>query len=233
MPRQMPTPPPSHTMLRTTLACVAVALLGGLAASWLTAGFEVWTAEGARRHAVASAPVAAPAATLLGQGLSGLGLQDLLASPGRVTIVSFLYTRCPGICQALGSSLQQLQQALSAPALHRADDSTAPQVRLLSISFDPAHDDIEQLQRYATLWRADPLHWRLATVPDTAQLQRLLKAWQVVVIADGRGGYEHNAALLVVDEQGRLVRIFDDTEAPLALAFARALLRPVPPGRLL
>lgn len=45
----------------------------------------------------------------------------------------------------------------------------------------------------------------------------------MVVIDDGLGGYEHNAALLVVDESGRLVRIFDDTEGATALAFARAL----------
>ena len=60
-------------------------------------------------------------------------------------------------------------------------------------------------------------------MPDAGQLRRLLEAWQVVVIDDGLGGYEHNAALLVVDESGRLVRIFDDTEGATALAFARAL----------
>ena len=63
----------------------------------------------------------------------------------------------------------------------------------------------------------------MASVPDAAQLQRLLAAWQVVVIADGVGGYEHNAALLVVDDQGRLVRIFDHSESVAALAFARSL----------
>ena len=216
-------------MLRTAMTSLTIAVLGALSASWLTEGFEVWTAEGARRRAVIEAPVTAPPATLLGAGLTGQSLHGLLASPGRVTLVSFIYTRCPSVCLALGSSFQQLQTAVSGPVLDQADRSTDISadsgVKLLSISFDPAHDDIDQLGRYASLWRADPRHWRIATVPDAAQLKRLLKAWQVIVIPDAQGGYEHNAALMVIDERGRLVRIFDDADSAMALAFARSLQR--------
>jgi protein SCO1 len=200
-------------MWRTSLACTALAVATLFCAASLTEGFDVWTAEGARRLQVANAPVAAPHAMLVGDEMSGLSLQDVLAQPGRVTIASFIYTRCTSVCLAMGSNLQQLQQALD------------PEIKLLSISFDPAHDDVEQLRRHAALWRADPRHWRMASVPDAAQLQRLLKAWQVVVIADGRGGYEHNAALLVIDEHGRLVRVFDGADVAGALDFARALQR--------
>ena len=225
-------------MLRTVLASAAVALLGWLSASWLTEGFDVFTAEGARRRAVATVPVPAPHATLLGTGIEGINgvkgvngtnnvngesLQSLLAAPGRVTIVSFIYTRCPSVCKALGSSFQQLQAAVSAP-------TSGSGIQLLSISFDPAHDDMAQLHRYATLWRADPRHWQVIAVPDAAQLQALLKAWQVVVIPDGLGGFEHNAALLVVDAGGRLVRIFDEADRGPALAFARSLLQAAHPG---
>ena len=79
------------------------------------------------------------------------------------------------------------------------------------------------MRQYASQLRADPRQWRFVTVPDHAELQRLLDAFQVVVIPDGLGGYEHNAALLVVDQRGRLVRIFDYTELDAALAYALAL----------
>lgn len=206
-------------MWRTALSCAAFAAIGGFSAGWLTEGFEVWTAEGARRRAVALVPVPAPPATLRGAGLTGLDLRGVLAHPGTVTLVSFIYTRCPGVCSVLGSSFQQLQTAIEKFTL-----PGAPQrVQLLSISFDPVHDDVQELHRYAQGWRADPRTWRMAAVPDAAQLQRLLAAWQVVVIADGTAGYEHNAALLVVDDQARLVRIFDDADGAAALAFARSL----------
>ena len=58
---------------------------------------------------------------------------------------------------------------------------------------------------------------------DKAQVSRLLSSYQVVVVPDGRGDFEHNAALLVVDQQGRLVRIFDPAEQQLALDYARDL----------
>jgi protein SCO1 len=193
-------------MWRTLLACTALASAAWFGASSLTEGFEVWTAEGARRLQVAKAPVAAPHAVLAG---SAMNLHDVLAR--RVTIASFIYTRCASVCLALGSSFQQLQPAL---------DSN---IQLLSISFDPAHDSADHLARYATQWRADPQHWQIVTVPDVAQLQRLLRAWQVVVIDDGRGGWDHNAALLVIDARGRLVRIFDEADVAGALAFARSL----------
>ena len=200
-------------MWRTTLACAALASTAWLCASSLTEGFDVWTAEGARRLRVANAPVAAPHAMLVGDELNGLSLQDVLAQPGRVTVASFIYTRCTSVCLTVGSNLQQLQAVLGSD------------IKLLSISFDPAHDGAEQLRRHAELWRADARHWRMASVPDAAQLQRLLEAWQVGVIGDGRGGYEHNAALLVIDQHGRLVRVFDDADVTGALEFARVLQR--------
>jgi protein SCO1/2 len=204
-------------MLRTASLSLVLALLGWASASWLTEDFQVWTAEGARRLSVIERPVLAPAAVLAGPGFTEPSLPAWLTSTGEVTIVAFFYTRCATVCTALGSGFQQLQQAIAA--------SPGDGVRLLTISFDPVHDDVAHLQQYALQWRADPHRWRVATVPDARQLQRLLDAFQVVVVADGLGGYEHNAALLIVDERGRLVRIFDDTDRDAALAYARAIVR--------
>ena len=207
-------------MQRTAFASAALVMLAWWCASGLTQGFQVWTAEGARRLEVAQSPAATPMAWLLGDGLSGESLYSVLARPGRVTIVSFIYTRCPTVCLALGSSFAQLQAAIADGAGAQAGKED---IQLLSISFDPAHDDASQLSRYAALWRADARHWRLATVPDPDALRRLLKAWQVLVIDNGQGGYDHNAALLVVDQHGRLVRIFNEDDGATALAFARGL----------
>lgn len=202
-------------MLRTTLVTLGLVLLGVGCGAWITRDFQVWTAEGARRLTVIERPVDTPLAALAGPGVVGSDLRAWLSGPGRATIVDFVYTRCPTVCLSLGSGFQQLQQALA-----KTPDSG---VKLLSISFDPLHDDASSLQRYAAQWRAAPRTWTIATVPDTAQLQRLLEAFQVVVIDDGRGGFEHNAALLVIDGHGRLVRIFDESETELALNYARAI----------
>ena len=205
-------------LLRTALAS-ALLLLGGWAtASWITYGFQAWTDEGARRLEVALRPVTAPAVAVQGPGLTG-SLPALLGEGGGVTIVDFIYTHCETVCLTLGSSFQQLQAALQADGAA----GQAPKVRLLSISFDGARDDPAALAAYAQGLRADPGLWRFVRVPDGAQQQTLLRDLGVVVVPDGRGDFEHNAALLVFDRRSRMVRIFDLAEQQLALDYARHL----------
>ena len=208
-------------MWRTLLASALLLVCGWSAATWLTDGFQVWTDEGARRLEVALEPVAAPRVVAQGPDVGELELPQLLARHGGVTIVDFIYTRCLTVCRTLGGSFQQLQDALQADA--RAGKPSG--VRLLSISFDGAHDDPAALRTYAQGLKAEPELWRFVRVPDAAQQQALLRRLGVVVVPDGRGDFEHNAALLVFDARGRMVRIFDLAEQQLALDYARHLAR--------
>lgn len=208
-------------MWRTVLASALLIVGGYGAAAWLTHDFQVWTEEGARRLEVALRPVPASAVVVQGPGVDRVTLPQLLAEHGGVTIVDFFYTRCLTVCLSLGSSFQQLQTALQA-------DVAAGQpggVRLLSISFDGAHDDPAVLRTYAQGLQAAPDVWRFVRVPDGAQQQALLRRLGVVVVPDGRGDYEHNAALLVFDRHARMVRVFDLAEQQLALDYARHLAR--------
>ena len=211
-------------MLRTALLSALLVLAGYASAAWLTHDFQVWTAEGARRLEVAQHPVPVPPVTVEGPGIAAQSLLTLLAQGGGVTLVDFVYTRCQTVCLSLGSSFQQLQAALQAD---RAAGQRA-NVRLLSISFDGAHDHPAALRAYAQGLRADPALWRFVRVPDAAQEQALLRRLGVVVVPDGRGDYEHNAALLVFDARGRMVRVFDVAEQQLALDYARHLARSTP-----
>lgn len=206
-------------MLRTVLAIAGFAFAGYWAAYALTDDFQVWTAEGARRLEVALHPVAAPAVPLRMASGHENRLDEMLADGRGVTIVDFIYTRCTTVCLTLGSTFQQMQAALRTEGAA----SEPPRVRLLSISFDPVHDTPEALRGYAGRFGADERLWRFAAPRDADDLRRLLTPYQVTVIDDGLGGFEHNAALLVVDAEGRLVRIFDNAEPELALAYAQSI----------
>ncbi|UJB64615.1 SCO family protein [Acidovorax sp. YS12] len=208
-------------MLRTALLSTVLLLCGWAAAAWLTHGFQAWTDESARRRAVALHPVAAPAVPVQGPGVAAATLPALLAEGGGVTIADFIYTRCETVCLSLGGSFQQLQAALRADAQAGA----APGVRLLSISFDGARDDPAALRAYARSLGADPALWRFVRVPGAGPQQALLRRLGVVVVPNGRGDFEHNAALLVFDARGRMVRVFDLAEQQLALDYARHLAR--------
>jgi protein SCO1/2 len=200
-------------MIRTVLACLVLLLGAYAAADAVTAGFQAWTAEDARRIEVARHPVHAPRVRVEGPGVAEPDLHALLAGGRHVTVVEFFYTQCESVCLALGSSFQQMQRSLQ---------QTPADVRLLSISFDPARDTPRALGTYAARMRADAAHWRFVRVPDAAQTRELLRRFQVVVVPVQRD-FEHNAALLVVDQAGRLVRVFDLAEQQLALDYARHL----------
>lgn len=204
-------------MLRTALAAALLVFAGWAGAGWLTHDFQVWTAEGARRLEVALKPVPVPAVRAEGPGMPLQPLAAWWAVPGRVTVVDFIYTRCETVCLSLGGVFQQLQRSLQQSA------GAGGRVRLLSLSFDSAHDTPQRLAAYAHGLGADPGLWQFARVPDVGEAAALLRRMQVVVVPDGQGGYEHNAALLVIDAQGRLVRVFDLAEQALALNYARHL----------
>ncbi len=216
-------------MLRTAVLSSLLVLAAHASSSWLTHGFQVWTAEGARRLEVALQPVAPPPVRVEGPGIALQPLPQWLAAPGTATVVDFIYTRCQTVCLSLGSTFQQLQadllQERQSPASPVASAAAPATVRLLSLSFDSAHDTPAVLQAYAAQLQADPSVWQFLRVPDPAELAQLLRRFEVVVVPDGRGDFEHNAALLVVGPEGRLVRVFDIAERELALNYARHLAR--------
>ena len=213
-------------MFRTALLSALLAIAAYAGSAWLTHDFQVWTAEGARRLEVALQPIAAPAVKIDGPKMSAQLLPQLLADGQSVTLLDFVYTRCQTVCLALGSTYQQMQATLQAAG---PGDAAAHRVKLLSVSFDGTHDDPRILQAYAARLGADPQFWRFVRVPDANETRRLLADFQVVVVPDGRGDFEHNAALLVIDQRGRLLRIFDYAEQQLALDYARYLARGVSP----
>lgn len=204
-------------MLRTALLCIALLWAAYAGAERLTHGFQAWTAEGARRLEVARSPVTAPAVPVQGPGVAAPDLRALLANGRDATVVEFIYTRCETLCLAGGAIFQQMQEALQARPAASGDSG---RVRLLSISFDPARDGASELAAYAKRMRADARWWSFVRVPEAVDTERLLDAFRVVVVPSGGGDFEHNAALLVVDRDGRLVRIFDLAQQQLALDYA-------------
>ena len=202
--------------MRTLFASLAVLLcaLGAFAAA--TDGYRALTTEQARRLDVAERALHIPDADLIDARGRAQPLSAMLADDGRIALVDFVYTRCNGICSVLGVEFQQVQRAILAQGLEG-------RVRLLSVSFDPAQDDPSQLARYAARMHADPAIWTFATVPDSRALRRLLDTFGIVVVPDGRGGFQHNAALHVVTAQGDLVRIFDYSAPDTALDEAKRL----------
>ncbi|HZM43818.1 MAG TPA: SCO family protein [Burkholderiales bacterium] len=198
-------------MVRRTATVAALVFAAGLAlAHAATDGFQAFTLESARRLHALTARTPLPDLAL---DLADGGSARLSDMPGQVLLMDFVYTNCPTYCAALGSVYAQLRQRL-------ADEIAAGKVRLVSISFDPARDGPAELAAYRARYITEPGGWDLGRPAHTDDLERWLKAFGVVVIPDGMGGYTHNAAVHVVGPDRRLAAIhgLEDIDAIVTTA---------------
>lgn len=187
-------------MLRTAFAALAALIAGVALTHQLTDGFGAFTLESARRLNALQAPkLDRELALELAEGPSA----TLDTLPGQVLLVDFIYTRCSTVCLALGTTYQQLADALSSEIASGA-------VRLVSVSFDPAHDTPQALHDYRARFGSDLQHgWTIGRPQSDREKRAWLDAFGVVVIPDRYGGFTHNAAVHIVDDQRRLVAITD------------------------
>ena len=197
--------------MRGFVLLLAGVLTSGIAAlSWATDGFRVVTSEGARRLAVERSPRLVPEVAMIDQNGQSFSLADYR---GRAVLVDFIYTGCPTICGVLGDDFRNVLELAQADAAGGID--------LISISFDPEHDDRGALQRYGQRYGAAAPRWRVAAPVDRDGLAILLRSFGTVVIPDDAGGFVHSGAVYLVGPRRRLVRILDP-DAPAAL-FAAAV----------
>ena len=195
-----------------------VAIIGLSAALiWSTTlGLRAWTTEEIRRLRVQAEPPVLSVLQLTSSNGASFRPWGRPQRSQRVWLVTFMYTRCPTLCTTLGIEFERLQRTLG-------QDPRDDHIRLLSISFDPAHDDTRALQAYAAEHHADPARWIVAVPSSAPALAKLEREAGVVVINDGFGGYTHNAAIHVVLDDGQLVRIFAFGNPKAALTWARSL----------
>lgn len=191
------------------LAALGVAATGLLIAWQVTLGFQAFTWESYRRIEVDRTPVALPEVEL--QTHTGERL-PLPVSDGRLQLINFFYSRCQTLCRYSGTVYARLLQTIE-------QRGWQDRIQLISLSLEPDYDTPARLQEYRQRYRpANDAPWVIARSRSAADQQRLLETFGVVSIPDPWGGIQHNAAIHLVDREGRLVRILDDTDFEQLLA---------------
>jgi len=94
---------------------------------------------------------------------------------GKVWIANFFYTECTETCPLQSASMARLQ----------ADLAGEKDVRLVSISIDPAHDSPQVLSEYATRFRADPERWLFLTGSKDAIYRLAIEGFRLGVTDQG------------------------------------------------
>jgi protein SCO1/2 len=164
---------------------------------------------------------------LLDAGGKSVQLRDL--TRGRVTVLSFIYTRCAAgkACPYATGVLNQLHQ------LSVEDEALAKNMRLVSMSFDPEYDTPRRLAAYSEVIREEKsgCEWRFATAKSRADLDSILAAYGQTVDqrpnpADPQGPLFHILRVYLIDREGRIRNIYSSgtLDPRLVLADVKTLL---------
>ena len=124
---------------------------------------------------------------------------------GRVVAMNFIYTRCalPNFCFRSSNNFGNLQKRFRAALEQR-------KLVLLTVTFDPAHDDRDALAKYARIWKADPRWWHFLTGSE-ADVRRVCDLFGEDYYQD-EGLMDHSLHTAVIDRKGSLVANLEGNE---------------------
>ncbi len=154
-------------------------------------------------------------------------LRDLMG--GRITVLSFIYLRCPSpkACPYATGVLRQLH------AISEKDPAVADNMRLMTMSFDPEHDTPERMADYAALFQSKgaAAEWLFLSTASQSALQPILDDYGQVVDAKpaeggGAGQFYHPVRVFLIDRQGQIRNIYSFAmlDPRLIMADVRTLL---------
>jgi cytochrome oxidase Cu insertion factor (SCO1/SenC/PrrC family) len=180
----------------------------------------------------------------LGQSVSSDSLR------GKVQIVSFLFPYCTTMCPLIAAHLANFENLGARPA------GIADKVAIVAFNIDPSGTGLPQMRAFLKQygWNPDDLRWQYLTgAPDA--IRRVVRdgfdvAYEKVPDSAEAGGgslpvvqpevvnklaetahadYDivHNDVIEIVDQQGRIRKIFDDTDTinwPRLLSVVQGLL---------
>jgi protein SCO1 len=172
---------------------LALAMLGsGLIASSLLLGPSRESPQEATQAQPLPKIAPAPGFTLTSQDGAHVSLADLR---GKVTAVTFIFTRCTVSCPVLTPMMSLVQERLG-----RDFGST---IAFASITVDPEHDTPEMLKLYAQTYGADVPGWSFLTGPQPV-IADLTRRYGVFAAKNADGDIEHSFLTSIVDQRGIL-----------------------------
>ncbi|HEY5923940.1 MAG TPA: SCO family protein [Kofleriaceae bacterium] len=142
----------------------------------------------------------------------GFTLVDQLGQPfsdvvmhGKVSIVSFVFTRCDTICPVISMKMARIQDKTF---------DIGRDLKLVSFSVDPAYDTPERLAAYAKKYGANPERWRLVTGPYDAVYKLIEGPFMTSMMRvedrpTGAPDIKHGGYFMLLDKQLHIRGIYD------------------------
>jgi protein SCO1/2 len=122
---------------------------------------------------------------------------------GHRIALTFIYSRCPlpDFCPLMDKHFASVQEQLKA-------SPDLGDVRLVSVTIDPAYDTPDVLARHARALGADPARWLFATGKPDDVLAFAKRFGVIAEPGETATALVHNLRTAVIDSQGRLVKAY-------------------------
>jgi protein SCO1 len=120
---------------------------------------------------------------------------------GRVVLLAFVFTTCPGVCPLISRQMSALQAGLKEAGIF------GRQANLVSVTVDPETDTAKVLAEYAQKFGADAAGWRfLRETPE--KTKPVLKAYDEWTKLLPKGELDHPARVYLIDRKGNIREIY-------------------------
>ena len=127
------------------------------------------------------------------------------AMRGKVSIVSFIFTRCDTICPVITMKMEKIQEKTF---------NVGGSVKLVSFSVDPTYDTPERLAEYGKRYRANPERWRFVTgaydkVYSLVEGPFMTSMMRAPDRPSGAPDIKHGGYFLLVDQKLQIRGVYD------------------------
>lgn len=124
---------------------------------------------------------------------------------GRPVALTFVFSRCPvpEYCPAMMRNFNEIEERL------KSDPDSPADWKLLTISFDSWNDSPEIMKAYGEAYGRDTANWSLLSTESCCTIYDI-SGNVGLKFADQEGSFIHNLRTVVLDRDGRIVRIFTD-----------------------
>ena len=138
-----------------------------------------------------------PDVTLTDQNGAAVSLASLKGKP---VLIDFVYTSCASTCPMLTAKISAIARALG-PAL-------GADVKIISITLDPEHDNPAELAKYAKSHDADVKGWLFLT-GTPARIDRVMAQFKLRRTRESDGSITHSIEAFLIGPDGHQVRQYN------------------------
>ena len=125
------------------------------------------------------------------------------ATNGHVRVATMFYAHCPGVCPMTLGTLRQIDARLT--------ERQRSQLNFVLLSLDPARDSAEALRQAARDRGIDGPRWLMGRT-SAADARAFATAAHIQYRTLSDGSIDHSTALVLLDEQGRILARATDTD---------------------